>query len=76
MALPATKSEISQNPSKMGVTVAASGKELEADLQRKVKLWGVIEAFRDGSVLLSVAMYETQVPLTPCTQPNARQQAG
>lgn len=50
MSLPATKSEIAEKPSKMGVTVAASGAELEADLQRKVKLWGVIEAFRDGSV--------------------------
>ena len=32
----------------MGVTVAASGAELEQDVQRKMKLWGVIEAFRDG----------------------------
>jgi hypothetical protein len=32
----------------MGVTVAASGKELEADVQKKMKLWGVISAFRDG----------------------------
>jgi len=44
----ATKSEIKEHPSKQGVTVAASGKELEADVQRKMKVWGVIEAFRDG----------------------------
>jgi hypothetical protein len=44
----ATKSEIREHPSKQGVTVAASGKELEADVQRKMKVWGVIEAFRDG----------------------------
>lgn len=46
----ATRSEIRENPSKQGVTVAASGKELEADVQRKMKVWGVIEAFRDGCV--------------------------
>lgn len=46
----ATKSEIKEHPSKQGVTVAASGKELEADVQRKMKVWGVIEAFRDGYV--------------------------
>lgn len=43
-----TKSEISVNPSHNAVTVAASGKELEADIARKTKLWGVIKAFNDG----------------------------
>lgn len=32
----------------MGVTVAASGAEMERDVQKKMKLWGVVEAFRDG----------------------------
>lgn len=41
---------IYENPSKNAVTVAASGKELEADVQRKMKVWGVIEAFRNGYV--------------------------
>jgi hypothetical protein len=44
----ATHSKIAENPGKMGVTVAASGKELEADVQRKMKLWGVVEAFNAG----------------------------
>lgn len=44
----ATRSEITEHPSAQGVTVAASGKALEADVQRKMKLWGVIEAFKDG----------------------------
>lgn len=48
MALPQTKTQIVEHPGKMGVTAAASGKELEADVQRKLKLWGVVEAFRDG----------------------------
>jgi hypothetical protein len=48
MSAPATKTEITEHPSKYGVTVATSGKELEADVQRKMKLWGVVEAFRDG----------------------------
>ncbi|WRT68357.1 uncharacterized protein IL334_005333 [Kwoniella shivajii] len=48
MSLPATHTEISAHPSRMGVTTAASGAELEADIQRKLKLWGVFEAFRDG----------------------------
>lgn len=55
MAAPATHTRISENPGKMGVTVAASGKELEADVQRKMKLWGVIEAFNAGSVTISCA---------------------
>lgn len=50
MSAPATTSKISHNPGSMGVTTAASGKELEADVARKMKLWGVIEAFNDGSV--------------------------
>jgi hypothetical protein len=44
----ATKSEIREHPSKNAVTVAASGQELERDVQRKMKVWGVIEAFRAG----------------------------
>lgn len=51
MSAPATTSKIAHNPGKMGVTTAASGKELEADVARKMKLWGVIEAFNDGYVL-------------------------
>ncbi|WWD18999.1 hypothetical protein CI109_103456 [Kwoniella shandongensis] len=48
MSVAPTHTQISEHPGKMGVTSAASGKELEADVQRKMKLWGVIEAFRDG----------------------------
>lgn len=44
----ATTSQITANPSSMGVTTAARGNELEADVQRKMKLWGVIKAFGDG----------------------------
>jgi len=32
----------------MAVTSAASGENLEADMQRKMKIWGVIKAFSDG----------------------------
>jgi hypothetical protein len=53
MSAPATTSKIAHNPGKMGVTTAASGKELEADVARKMKLWGVIEAFNDGYVIYS-----------------------
>ena len=48
MSLPKTYTSISEHPGKMGVTVAASGAELEADVQKKMKLWGVVEAFSDG----------------------------
>ncbi len=48
MSLPRTQTQISERPGTMGVTVAASGAEMESDVQRKMKLWGVIEAFRDG----------------------------
>ena len=44
----ATHTELSAHPSKMGVTVAARSDELEHDVQRKMKLWGVITAFNDG----------------------------
>ncbi|KAL7423409.1 hypothetical protein Q5752_000989 [Cryptotrichosporon argae] len=43
-----TKTEITEKPSKLGVTVANNRDEQEADVQRKVKLWGVLEAFRSG----------------------------
>ncbi|KAK8854853.1 hypothetical protein IAR55_003592 [Kwoniella newhampshirensis] len=48
MSVAPTHTQISEHPGKMGVTSAASGAELEADVQRKMKLWGVIEAFNDG----------------------------
>ncbi len=48
MSLPATHTQVTERPGSMGVTVSASGAELEKDIQRKMKLWGVIEAFRDG----------------------------
>ncbi|WVR07478.1 hypothetical protein IAU60_004520 [Kwoniella sp. DSM 27419] len=48
MSVAKTHSTIAENPGRMGVTVAASGQELEADVQRKLKVWGVVEAFRDG----------------------------
>jgi len=48
MSVSATHTQVTEHPGPMGVTVAASGKELEADVQKKMKLWGVISAFRDG----------------------------
>jgi hypothetical protein len=48
MSVEATRTEVTEHPSKTGVTVAASGQEMQADVARKMKLWGVIEAFRDG----------------------------
>ncbi|OCF37895.1 hypothetical protein I316_00119 [Kwoniella heveanensis BCC8398] len=48
MSVKPTHTQISEHPGKMGVTSAASGAELEADIQRKLKLWGVVAAFRDG----------------------------
>ncbi|KAK4689510.1 hypothetical protein P7C73_g600, partial [Tremellales sp. Uapishka_1] len=48
MSLPATKTQVTEHPGTLGVTAAMSGQEMEADVQRKLKLWGVIEAFRDG----------------------------
>lgn len=45
---PATRSEISNNPSKNAVTAASSSQEQEADVARKLKLYGVIQALRDG----------------------------
>jgi len=44
----ATQSQLSANPGSMSVTTAARGHELDADVQRKMKLWGVIKAFNDG----------------------------
>jgi hypothetical protein len=48
MSVAPTHTQISEHPGNMGVTVAASGQEMEKDLQKKMKLWGVISAFRDG----------------------------
>jgi hypothetical protein len=38
----------SNNPSKLGVTAANNSHEQEADVARKLKLYGVIQAMRDG----------------------------
>jgi hypothetical protein len=43
-----THSEVREHPSSGSVTAAARGADMEADVQRKIKLWGVLEAFRDG----------------------------
>ncbi|WVQ82003.1 hypothetical protein IAT38_004130 [Cryptococcus sp. DSM 104549] len=48
MSVAPTQSQVAQNPGKMSVTQAISGKQVENDVQSKMKLWGVIEAFRDG----------------------------
>ena len=48
MSVPNTATQVTEHPGKMGVTVAASGQELEEDMQRKMKLWGVIKAFNEG----------------------------
>ena len=44
----ATNQEIRENPSPMAVTSPSSGAELEKDIQKKMKLWGVIQAFNQG----------------------------
>ncbi|OWT39064.1 hypothetical protein C362_03228 [Cryptococcus neoformans Bt1] len=48
MSVAATKSEISHNPGKMSVTSAVSGEKVEGDVQSRMKLFGAIQAFRDG----------------------------
>ncbi|KAL0249814.1 hypothetical protein I308_103116 [Cryptococcus tetragattii IND107] len=48
MSAPATRSEISHNPGKMSVTSAVSGEKVEEDVQSRMKLYGAIQAFRDG----------------------------
>jgi hypothetical protein len=67
-----TKQEIREHPSAAGVTAPARGEALEADVQRKMKLWGVVEAFKDGYVTFS-----THIRKGPCltVQPHARQLA-
>lgn len=48
MSVAATHESISTRPGSMGVTSPTSGKEMQEDVARKMKLWGVVEAFRDG----------------------------
>jgi hypothetical protein len=48
MSVAKTVTDVREHPSSMGVTFAASGAEMEKDVQRKLKLWGVISALRDG----------------------------
>lgn len=50
MSVAATRSEISHNPGKMSVTSAVSGEKVEGDVQSRMKLFGAIQAFRDGWV--------------------------
>lgn len=43
-----THSGVSANPSKGQVTVASNEQEKERDVQKKLKLYGVIQAFLNG----------------------------
>lgn len=46
--LPPAKSEVSAHPSAMAVTSAVDRKDQQADVERKLKLYGIIQAFMDG----------------------------
>lgn len=48
MSLAPAKKDISDSPARMGVTEPTNPQVLEADVQRKMKLYGVIQAFRRG----------------------------
>ncbi|RXK41203.1 hypothetical protein M231_01608 [Tremella mesenterica] len=48
MSVAPTNEAVVEKPGKMGVTSPTVGKEMEADVQRKMKLWGIINGFRDG----------------------------
>ncbi|CEH13157.1 hypothetical protein CBOM_01097 [Ceraceosorus bombacis] len=42
------KSEVAAKPSKNAVTDATDPKQIDADVNRKLKFFGVIQAFRSG----------------------------
>ncbi|WVN90208.1 uncharacterized protein L203_105444 [Cryptococcus depauperatus CBS 7841] len=48
MSIPATKSEITQKPGKMSVTQPMQSQKAESNVQTGLKMWGVIQAFREG----------------------------
>ncbi|KAG9010125.1 hypothetical protein FRB94_004366 [Tulasnella sp. JGI-2019a] len=50
MSLTNAKSEISAHPGKNSVTVATDKKMQEEDVDRKMRMYGVIEAFRNGKM--------------------------
>ncbi|CED82968.1 Protein of unknown function DUF4449 [Phaffia rhodozyma] len=49
MTVPQATQQITNNPSHYAVTSPTVKKDQEADVERKMKLYGVIQAFRDGS---------------------------
>lgn len=50
MSLPPAQKDISTHPGANAVTVPVDKQAKEADVQRKIKLYGVIQAFRQGRV--------------------------
>ncbi|ODN78898.1 hypothetical protein L202_04426 [Cryptococcus amylolentus CBS 6039] len=48
MSVAPTKSEVSQNPGKLSVTQAVNRDQVEGNVSSGLKLWGAIQAFRDG----------------------------
>lgn len=50
------KQEVSENPSKMAVNVPQNAKFQEKDVNQKLKFYGVIQAFKNVSLPLCLAL--------------------
>ncbi len=48
MSVPKAVSEVSESPAKYSVARATDPKEKKADVDRKMRFYGVFEAFRQG----------------------------
>lgn len=61
MSLPQATKQISDKPAANAVTVPNDAKALQADVDRKLRLYGVIQAFRSGRLPTNAQMDETLV---------------
>merc|ERR1712093_923967 len=57
--LPKLKQEVSEHPSKNAVTAPADPREKEADVDRKMRLYGIISGFREGKLPSNKQIDET-----------------
>lgn len=59
MSLPEAKKSVSEKPAKDSVTSPTNKQELEADVDRKLKFYGIIQAFRQGRMPDNAQIDET-----------------
>jgi hypothetical protein len=61
MSLPEASKEVTENPTKNSITTPTNKNEQEKDIDRKLRLYGVIQAFSNGRMPDNAQIDETLV---------------